>query len=82
MDACYVAYVALNLRLDEIAVPGPSPSRCPLRKRSGVSTADNAFGERGAETIRDPGTEAAAKQRLDEAWPLAEELALRERVQP
>jgi hypothetical protein len=77
-----VATRLLNLRLDEVAVPGLPAGRCPLRERGRVSTADNALGEGWSEAIRNPGAEAPAKQRLDEARPLSEELALGERMQP
>jgi hypothetical protein len=81
MDAGHVAHVALNLRVDEIAVPGSPPGRRAPRERCRVSPADNSFGKVRSEAIGESGAEAAEKERLDEAWPPSLELALGERVQ-
>ena len=53
MDAGHVAHVALNLRLDEIAVPGSPPGRRAPRERCRVSPADDAFGKLRSEPIRE-----------------------------
>ena len=82
MDAGHVAYVALNLRLDEIAIPGSPPGRRAPRERCRVSAANDAFGKLRSEPICESRPEAAAKERFDEAWSPSLELALGERVQP
>ena len=82
MDARQVADVALDLRVDVIAIPGTAPRRGSPRQGGGISAGHDALGEARAETVGDPGLESAAKERVDEARPPVLDLALRKRMQP
>ena len=82
MDTGHVTCIALNLRFDEIAVPGSPPGRRPPRQCRRVSPADDAFSERESEPIRDLVGKPPRKSVSMKRGRFLVELALRERMQP